>query len=65
MASSPVRDPGRAPAIWVGVVVVSLFTATALLGRPPAFPASGAAAWLPPDGTRARYAGPGGTISAE
>ncbi|MCA0296566.1 MAG: PQQ-like beta-propeller repeat protein [Actinobacteria bacterium] len=65
MASSPVRDPGRAPAIWVGVVVVALFAASALLGRPPAFPDSGAAAWLPPDGTRVRYSGPGGTISTE
>lgn len=65
MASSPVPGEGRAPAIWVGVVVVALFAATALMGRPPAFPASGAAAWLPPDATRVRYAGPGGTISVE
>ncbi len=65
MATSPAPERGRAPAIWVGVVVLALFAATALLGRPATYPDTGAAAWLPPDGTRQRYAGPGGTLSVE
>jgi hypothetical protein len=54
-----------APAVWVGLILVALFASTALLGRPATFPESGAAAWLPPDGTRQRYAGPDGTVATE
>jgi outer membrane protein assembly factor BamB len=49
----------------VSLVLVALFASTSLLGRPVGYPDAGAAAWLPPDGTRERYAGPGGTIVAE
>lgn len=52
-----------APALLVGLVVLATFAATALLGRPIGVPDTGAAAWLPPDGTRHRYAA-GGTVLA-
>ncbi len=60
----PPRRPS-APAVWVGAVVAVLLLATATLGQPVAFPASGAGGWLPADGTRQRFAGPDGTVATE
>ena len=51
--------------MWVGVVVTTLLLATGTLGQPVAFPVSGAAGWLPADGSRQRYAGPTGTVATE
>jgi len=51
--------------VWVGVVVTTLLLATGTLGQPVAFPVSGAAGWLPADGSRQRYAGPTGTVATE
>ena len=53
------------PAVWVGLVLVTLLALTATLGRPPAVPASGGAAWLPPDGHRQRFLAPDGVHALE
>ncbi len=59
--------PGRpsAPAIWVGLILVSLLVLTATLGRPIATPDRGGAGWLPADGHRQRFTGPDGVEASE
>lgn len=65
MASRTAPRRGAAPAVWTGVLVVALLASTAVLGRPTTYPQDGAAAWLPPDGTRQRYASATGTFASE
>jgi outer membrane protein assembly factor BamB len=53
------------PALWAGLVVVSLLLLTSILGRPVGVPTTGGAGWLPADGHRARFAGTAGVQASE
>ncbi|MCW5951146.1 MAG: hypothetical protein KIT69_02665 [Propionibacteriaceae bacterium] len=63
---SPVRRRSpAAPWIGVGLTMVCLLTATSVMGAPAAPPSSGAARWLPPDGTRFAFSADGITHTVE
>ncbi|MCC6497193.1 MAG: hypothetical protein IT193_13150, partial [Propionibacteriaceae bacterium] len=65
MPNQPAPRRPAAPAIWVGLILVSLLVLTATLGRPIATPDVGGASWLPPDGHRQRFTGPDGVEASE
>lgn len=59
------RRSAAAPWIGVGVTLIGLLTATAVLGAPAAPPITGAARWLPADGTRLAFSSADGTHAVE
>jgi len=65
VANQPGQRRPCGPALWAGLVVVALLVCTATLGRAATVTTIGGPGWLPADGYRQRFAGPGGVETTE